>query len=122
MALLTLQNLTESNQVAKLANLANCSAGGDTAPNPDGLVFLLVLNGDVSSHTVTVTPAKPTVTQPGVGLVAKAAVAFAIGTLDEVLLGPFPPSIFNDTNGNVDITYSAVTSMKIMAVRLGRVV
>lgn len=36
---------------------------------------------------------------------------------DTYLLGPFPPSLFNDTNGYCHVTYSAVTAVKIAAIR-----
>jgi hypothetical protein len=117
MALLTPQSLNEQTPVARTANAVACTAGGDTCPN-DGRTFLLFENGDAASHTITVTPAKTTLNQPGVGTVEKANVALAVGAGDEGLLGPFPPGMFNDINGNLAITYSAVTSCKILAVKL----
>jgi hypothetical protein len=34
-------------------------------------------------------------------------------------LGPFPTNRFNDTNGEVSVTYSAATSVTVAAVTLG---
>jgi hypothetical protein len=121
MALLTPQVLDENTPVAKLANVVLCNAGGDTCPN-DGFTFLLFVNGDAGSHTITITPAKATVKAPGgLGVVTKANVSLAVGTLDEALLGPFPPGLFNDGNGNIAISYNSVAALvKIVAIRMAR--
>lgn len=116
MALLTLTRLLESNGLAIAA--AAASAGGDTAPNPDGKVFLYVKNAGAGGITVTVTPAKPTLAIPGQGQFTKATPAVAVAAGAEALLGPFPPAIFNDGNGNLDITYSGVTSVEVAAFQL----
>jgi len=118
-ATLTVQTLTEQAPVAKLANQVVCTSGGDAVPN-DGNVFLLVSNGDASSHSVSVTPSLTTLNVPGIGQITKATVTAAIGAGDEALLGPFPPAVFNNASGQIAITYTAVTSMKIMAVRISR--
>ncbi len=121
MALLTPQSLDENTPVAKLANVVACTAGGDTCPN-DGFTFLLFVNGDAGSHTITITPAKATVkAQGGLGVVSKANVVLAVAAGDEALLGPFPPGLFNDGNGNLAISYNSVAAtVKIMAARLAR--
>lgn len=118
MALLTPQWLNEQTPVARGANAVAVTAGGDTCPN-DGRTFLLFENGDSASHTITVTPARSTVNAPGLGTVEKADVELAVAAGDEGLLGPFPPGVFNDANGNLAITYSGSgTSCKILAVKL----
>jgi hypothetical protein len=49
--------------------------------------------------------------------VADRAVAIPAG--EERLIGPFPSAIYDDGNGKVQLTYDAVTSMTIAALRLG---
>lgn len=119
MALLTVKQLSDTTPIDRASAVAAASAGGDTAPN-DGRTFLLVENGGASSITVTVTAQKTSLSVPGLGNVTKANVAQAIAAGDEALLGPFAPAVFNDINGNIDITYSGVTSVSVAAIRLAQ--
>jgi hypothetical protein len=83
-------------------------AGGDSFANT-GKELLLVehTNGGGASVNLTV------VTQQAVDgeAVADKVVAIAPGTRQ--LLGPFPPQIYNDGNGRVQITYSAHTDITV---------
>lgn len=91
--------------------LAAAAGGGDTvAPRADGIV--LVRNGSGAEITVTVVvpgsqygKARPDITK------AVAAGAFAA-------FGPFPTDLADPTDQLVDITYSAVTTVTVAAIRI----
>ena len=88
------------------------NAGGDTFQN-DGNTLLWVYNGGTSSITVTVTaqsagpwddtPKNETITVPAG---------------EWRLAGPFAPQRFNNTNGQVALSYSGVTSVVVGAIKL----
>ncbi len=110
MAVLTVQ------QVA-LAGLnpsyAAAAAAGDSFAN-DGRIVLHVKNANASSRTVTVTSQKPAT--PGL---APSNNAVSIpATTGERLIGPFDPNVWNDANGNAQITYSSETGLTIAAIRV----
>lgn len=90
----------------------SASAGGDKIkPNPNGA--LLVQNTDASSKTVTVVipgntkfgQAEPDITR------VVAASAFD-------LIGPFPLDAADSDDFMVDISYSAVTGVKVAAIEI----
>ncbi len=99
---------------------AAASAGGDAFPNPsDERTFLYVKNGGGSPITVTVAPVNPTTVRvPGAaGAIPVPNRAMTVPASQEGWLGPFPTA-FNDANGNVNVSYSAVTSVTVAARRL----
>lgn len=79
---------------------------GDTFAN-DGKLFLHVKNGDASPKTVTI----DSVAQCSHGF--DHDIAVTIPASDEKLIGPFPAYRFNDANGKVKVTYSAITSVTV---------
>lgn len=90
------------------------AAGGDQFANPRGTVVLYVKNGGGSSINVTVT-AQAT-TRPADGPFPTMTLAnqvVAVPAAGERLIGPIP-SAFNDGNGNVQLTYSGVTSVTVL--------
>lgn len=87
-------------------------ATGDKVNN-NGKVFIHVKNGDASSHTVTVAAQAPC--SFGVSNAAHDAVV-AVGAGVEKIIGPFSKDQFNDANGQLVLSYSALTSMTIAAV------
>lgn len=89
---------------------AAAAAGGDTV-KPGDRVFLHVVNGDVSDHTVTLAVPGTEYGQ------AKPDVAVTVTAGEERMIGPLPRQLAN-SNGLVDITYDAVTSLTIAAVRI----
>ena len=117
MADLTIQDVVEGGLAASYAAAA---AGGDAVLNLQGDVFLHVKNGDVSSHTVTVTAQDTSEDVPGFGNMTKANLAVAVPASGERFIGPFPRQAFNDANGKVQITYDDVTSVTIAALTLKR--
>ncbi len=82
-------------------------------PNNDGRMFLDVRNTGATTQTVTVqTP----------GNVAGLAVAEYVGTIPPTsgiqIIGPFPPSAFNQSDGSVYVDLSATTTMTLACFRL----
>lgn len=84
---------------------------GDTFPN-GGQEFLRIINGSGAPITAT---AAITETVDGVTPAGK---QITVPAGESRYFGPFPPSQYNDTNGRVAITYSAVTSVTVEAVEL----
>lgn len=103
MALLT---VTRPSSAGTTTNPQAASAGGDTFPN-DGFTFLRIKNGGASPITVTVN----SVTQCSQGFTHNLTATVAAGA--EELIGTFLPSRFNDTNGQVSVSYSAVASVTV---------
>jgi hypothetical protein len=78
----------------------------------DGRMFLHVKNGHTSPITVTIAT-------PGtVDGLAVADQAVVVTNAEERMIGPFPPGIYNDGSGYVQITYSLGTAMTIALLRL----
>jgi len=114
MADLTIQNVTEAGIDPTMESAA---AGGDAALN-DGRVILLINNGDASSHTVTVTAQTTSFDDQQYGDATKSDASILVPAGSEALIGPFAPQAFNDSNGDIQITYDAVTSMTIAALKI----
>lgn len=113
MATLTVQSITESGLEA---TYASADAGGDTFANDTtNRIFIHVKNGDASDHTVTVTPATASKEVAGFGTMTKATVAVVVTAGEERFIGPFPRGAFGN---NPAITYDAVTSVTIAAVKV----
>jgi|CXWL01.1.fsa_nt_gi hypothetical protein len=77
----------------------------------DGACFLYVKNASGGSINVT------TITQPTVDSLAVADLVVAVGAGVNKLIGPFPPSIYN-TDGKVQVDFSAGTSVTAAVIRL----
>ena len=91
----------------------SCNSGGDEFKNT-GLEFIRIYNGHSGSQTVTVTANGTTsLKNPVFGTITKSNVVKAVGAGNIAYLGPFHPFTFNDADGMVQITYSAVTALKI---------
>ena len=86
--------------------------GGDTLKGNDGRVLLLVNNGHSADITVTIETAA---TVKGLAIDDRNVVV--ANSTDPVVIGPFLPDIYNDNDGDIGITYSAVTSLEVAAIR-----
>ena len=117
MATLTRQTLGEDGLTA---SYAACASGGDEVTNSDGATFLHVKNGGGSAVTVTVAEqiSGTTVESPNYGKLTKANATKSINAGAEAFFGPFKKQGFNDEDGNIQITYSGVTSLTIAALKL----
>lgn len=116
MATITRQNLAEAGLTATYGAAAG---GGDQVDNADGRTFLHVKNGGGSSINVTVAEqiTGTTVDDPSLGTLTKASVVKAVAAGAEAFIGPFKKQAFNDDNNMLQITYSAVTSVTIAAIK-----
>lgn len=94
-----------------LVGAAAADVAGDKFAN-DGRQFAYFKNASGGSITVTVVTAK---TVDGLA-VADRTVALAAG--EEKLIGPFDKDTYNDTDGNVNFTYSGVTSLTMAVFKL----
>ncbi len=85
------------------------AAGGDVFPN-DGNTRLLVINGGGGSINVVATP------QNTVNGLTLSAVTVAVAAGASKVIGPFPPQYFNNSSGQVVLTYSGVTSVTVAVI------
>lgn len=111
MALLTKQ--TSVVYVLNPVTFAAAAGGGDTvAVQPGESVRLYVKNGDASAKTVTVVDPRTQYGQPSPDM----AVVVANGNAGHTEI-TIPPEFADPATGLVSITYSAVTSVTVAAVR-----
>jgi hypothetical protein len=121
MATLSVQNLS-------LAGLLSSTMGSASTADKftnDGNTFLLFINGNASSRTLTMqvqnatvnqagynplTVANPTVTIPGSGTNGGIAV-----------VGPFGVTEFNDSSGFCNYTLDVATGMTVAAIKVPRI-
>lgn len=115
MATLSVQTYDESGTDLTMNAAAS---GGDQFANPNSDVDLVIVNNDTSGKTVTVTAQKTSFDDDDFGESVKQDQSVTVSASGGVAkMGPFPKRAFNDGSGNVQITYSAVTSLEIAAVK-----
>lgn len=114
MATLSVQTYDESGTDL---TMASASAGGDQFANPNGDIDLVIVNNDASGKTVTVTAQTTSFEDDTYGDSVKQDQSVTVSAGGAAKMGPFPKRAFNDGSGNVQITYSAVTSLEIAAVK-----
>lgn len=94
------------------------TAGGDAFPNNlDERTFFIVKNGGGSTITVSINPQITSAKVSGLGTLPVSPVSVSVAASGEKWIGPFPSS-FTDSAGNVNVTYSAVTSVTVAAVKV----
>jgi hypothetical protein len=96
--------------------LGAAAALGDTFLNY-GRTFLLVDNADAAPINVTLAVQKANHTVPGLGSVVKENVVFAVPAGTQRLIA-VPRGPYNNNEGRVVITYSAVANVTVAAVRV----
>lgn len=96
-------------------NLVAAAGGGDSFAN-NGLTVFVVNNA--SGAGITVTFDDPNSPNPGSASAFNPDVAVVVGAGARRTIGPFPAFRFNDVNGRVNVTYSGVTTLTVMALRL----
>lgn len=79
-----------------------------------GAEFLYVNNGQASPITVTITIEQ---TVDGQTVAARTV---SVPASHHMLIGPFPTGVYNDTSGNVNISWSSATSVTLAVLLLGR--
>lgn len=90
----------------------NAAAGGGDVFVNDGNIVIIVENGSAGDITVTATS---TGTVQGLAI-ADPAIVVTAG--EERMIGPFDPAIFNNSSGQVALTYSGVTSLTVQVIRV----
>jgi len=95
------------------------AGGGDSFPN-DGLTFFYVKNASGASITVTFDALGPTgTTGPEANVAYNADTAVVVPAAGERLIGPFKDfSRWNDPNGRVVVTYSGVTTLTVLPIKV----
>ena len=110
MAALTAQQLSAVSGLA--ATYAAAGGSGDTISNNSGKMILHVKNGSASPITVTITAVGTLqgfpVTNP----------TYTVANAGEKFIGPFDPSIFNNTSGAVAVGYSATTTVTVAVLQI----
>ena len=108
---LTVQQIVlESNGLEPVYAPAN--ADGHFFTN-DGRTFLHVKNSNAQTRTITIDSVEPC--SQGFDHDVTATIAATTG---DHMLGPFPVQRFNDVNGRVNITFSAVEGLTIAAIKV----
>ena len=114
MGLITAQEISEAGVVV---TYGAATADGDVVDN-EGTIFLHLKNGGGSEMTVTITAQTTSVDSPLYGALTKANASKAIAASTEVFIGPFQINAYNNTDEQIAITYSGVTSVTIAALYL----
>lgn len=115
MATLSVQDLVRSGGME--ASYAAANSGGDVMPN-DGKTVLHVKNGSGGNITVTAAAVITSKDLGGTyGPFTRASVAVQVDAGEERFIGPFPKSTFNNSSGQVALTYSGVTSLTVAALK-----
>ena len=110
MATLTVQTIDRAGD-GLTPNFVSAAVGGDAFPNT-GREFLVV---KTTGTACTVTAATP---QTVNGL-AVADETYSCPSTGERYIGPFPSQTFNSTQGQVVLTYSAVTGVTVGVFKVG---
>lgn len=108
MATITPQSKTS---ISKSFALAAANGGGDVVTNTDGGVVVAVQNTDASSKTVTVKSYATAIPEG----TAKTDLAVVVGAGEVALIGPLSKAAWNNASNQVELTYSAVTNVKVAA-------
>jgi len=89
-------------------SFANADAGGDRFIN-NGRTFVFIKNDDAGSITVTI----DATSDAGLSYVDPTKVV-AAGSI--AVFGPFVPRQFSDLDGYINVTYTAATNIKVLAI------
>lgn len=108
MALLSTQQITAQGAAITL----QAAAGGGDAAYPDDRSFFWIKNGGGAPINVTLVVPGTTYGQ------ANPDVVVAVPNGGERMIGPLNAQLADPSDGQVDITYSAVTSVTVALVRI----
>lgn len=115
-------SVTDVVEAGVTLTLAAAAGGGDVFANDnDNRTFLAVANASGSSITVTVTAQDASENVPGFGTVTKANGGGSVANGATKLFGPFPAAAFNNSSGQVAVTYSSATSVTVAAFKVAKV-
>ncbi|MFO1038151.1 MAG: hypothetical protein U1E45_15040 [Geminicoccaceae bacterium] len=99
-------------------SMVAAAVGGDAFVN-DGNTLLRVNNASGGSINVTIA-SQYSVNQTLPPGTANANQVVAVGAGTSKVIGPFPKGSWNDANGKVQVSYSAVTSVTVGAIKITR--
>jgi len=95
-----------------LLTMASASAGGDEFANT-GKEILLIENTGSPARTLTVT------TEETIDGEAVADKDITIAANSIYAIGPWPTGIYNDVDGNVNISYDSETNLEVAVIKYG---
>lgn len=110
MATLTVQQIVATT-TALGPTYASATSTGDDFPN-DGQTFFHVKNTNGSPVNVTINSIKACDQGSDHDIVVSVP-----ATTGDKMIGPFPPSRYNDGNGRVQVTYASVTGVTVAAIK-----
>lgn len=84
---------------------ANAGGSGDVVTNTDGKTFLHLKNPGASTATVTITAQNTSKEVAGWGTLTKSDVVITLTTGTEQFAGPFAIDAFNNSSGQIALTY-----------------
>lgn len=102
--------------VGGVADALVAAAGGGDSFDNNGLTLFVVNNA--SGGAITVTFDDPGSPAPPSAAAFNPDVAVSVPAGARRTFGPFKPFRFNDANGRVNVTYSGVTSLTVMPLRI----
>ena len=94
------------------AHTGSLSASNNYKFRNDGRLFLYVTNGGGSDCDVTIS----TPGSEGGNAIADRVVVVTAG--EDRMIGPFQPRLFNDPDGDIDVTFSFITSVTVAGLHL----
>jgi hypothetical protein len=117
MADLTIQSLSDEDGGA--ITFASAAAGGDKYVW-DSRAAIVIQNGDASAHTVTVTAAYTSINDATYGELTRSDIVLSVAAGAVAIIPPVNVAFRNAADSNkVALTYDAVTSLKVAAIRIG---
>lgn len=116
MAVISIQDLAVSGLEA---TYGAANSGGDTFAN-DGKTLFHAKNGSGGDITITFAAASASVQKAGYGSVSISNTAVVVTAGEERLIGFFPTKRFNNSSGQVAVSYSGVSSLTVAAIRCPR--
>ncbi len=114
---------TISETAALLADISVADSAGNKVANPNGDVFLVLYNSDVTNTgNVVITPNLTSLNVPGLGPVTKAVMTVALTAGQRKIVGPFSKTMWNDSADYLQLTYTGTgaASLRISPLRLPR--
>ncbi len=93
-----------------------CDIAGNTVIN-DGRTFLY-FKGTTTAITITITKQKSVLRVEGYGDVSMADITISMPASAADRLIELPSAVYNDGNGRVNISYTAITGLTVAAFRL----
>ena len=116
MATITARKVTETGLAA---STTGCSTGGDEFKN-SGIEFVRITNDHASViYKATVTAQTTAVISPTYGALTKSSPTVTIGAAGAAYLGPFKQRAFNESDGNVQLTYLTTGGAALSTVSSG---